>query len=600
MSWLRSYRARIPRARELVAAAGFVVLLLLSELYYLGVGQSTFAPTLGWSVVTLALVYLGVGAVAIALAVPFLDKSLAASLPVAATFYGLVSVKVLTIDADFLGTSAHRVTFGSFTVAFFVAAWALYRRLRTELAFFVLVLGYLGTLKWLQRDWVKRGGSLSAFLESSDSLRVLGIAALICGLALACVFAVRRGCWLASVAGALFVLLVASIVRDGEARRMTLGNEPRPSATQPDIYVLSFDALRKDAFDERCKAPRSDGWRQLCERSVRFENVLSSGLQTVPILERNIGFDGRCEGSLPSRLERRGYGTTMFFGSRQRTIPGWKCFDHFYSGDGAELFGHFALPSVLRLFGPEASRLRFKFLETRSVIEALGRAQRLTQGAFFAYLHVLDLHAPYVSRARWTDDRYLRSVVPEFMSRCYLGHCDAESAHDRVLIGQSRASYRETIDDIEHHAGEVMRLASRRGRAFRLVVTADHGELFGEHGAFAHGGGFVPELLSVPFVVYDSTARHGLRDCRLLTSAEAVALAVDPSAHTATRGVLSERIEIDGRPLGKAIADRASRTISHTIADDYISHRGTWRNLHDARSGTVPWVPARCDENERR
>jgi hypothetical protein len=250
---------------------------------------------------------------------------------------------------------------------------------------------------------------------------------------------------------------------------------------------------------------------------------------------------------------------------------------------------------VAELFGPKAPRLRFKFLQTSAVLEAVRRAQLLTQAPFFAYLHVLDLHAPYISRARWTDDDYLTSVVPAFMSRCYLGDCDVKDPHDRWIIEHSRATYLEIVDDLDRHVVELMRLAEGRKRPFKLVVTADHGELFGERGGFAHGAGFVPELLSVPFAVYDSTERRGSRDCRLLTSAEALWMETEDDAVLPMHPASRERIEIDGRPLGTATVDRTNASIAYTIADDFVRHQGTWRNLHTATRGNVPFRPARCD-----
>jgi arylsulfatase A-like enzyme len=160
------------------------------------------------------------------------------------------------------------------------------------------------------------------------------------------------------------------------------------------------------------------------------------------------------------------------------------------------------------------------------------------------------------------------------------------------VIEQARGTYLESVTDIEAHVAEIFRIAEQRKRPFRLVVTSDHGELFGEHGAFAHGGGFVPELLSVPFVVYDSTERRGSRTCNLLTTAEA--LGAVTGAELALPRVSRERIEIDGHPLGRAVVDGANGTITYTIAEEYLRHRNTWRNLHPHSAGVVPWTPARC------
>jgi hypothetical protein len=513
-------------------------------------------------------------------------------LAASAFFYALLSAKVLVVDASFLGTWAQKVVFTVATGALFISAFLAYRRLDTDLVFPIVIVGYVNLLKVLRQEWGTRGGDLTAFLTSASSLKSVAAIGVLCVIACALATRVRKRRARAWLAVASFLAPITGILQRSEIPRPKLADSGR-ATNEPDIYVLSFDALRKDVFDEQCRRRTDNVWKLICDRSVRYQNVFSAGLQTPSILKNNTGFEGRCESSLPGSLARRGFVTAMYYGSRDRTIPGWRCFDRFYSGRGAELYDHFALPSILSQFGPRAPILRFKFLETSDLLDALREDQAKVHSPYFAYLHVLDFHAPYVSSLRREDDAYLRSV-PEFMSRCYLQHCDPTNAHDRSLIQAAKATYVETLQDAGRHMRAVLDIAERRRRPFRLIVTADHGELFGEHGGYAHGGGFVPELLAIPFAVYDSQQPEGREDCRLLTSAEAIEEAVRPGQGWDTAAEARGAIAIEGLPLGNATISMEEGTIAYSINKDFVAHRRTWRNLHETQTGKVAFAPSRC------
>lgn len=593
MSWIDRLRARFDGNTGIASLAWLAGLVVLSETYHLTATSPTLIASLGWAWLGVLLAYLLAGAVVLVSSVLLFRDRVPPVLPVAAVFYALLSAKVLVIDADFLGTPGQKLGFAAATAALFTITFLAYRRLGTDLVFPIALVGYVNLLKVLRSGWSSRGGNVTAFLTSQQSLTTIATIAALCIVACVLASRVRKRGGRALLAGASCLLPITGIVQHSEVPRATWVDRGAATAHEPDIYVLSFDALRKDVFDQRCSAPASEAWRLVCDRSVRYQNVFAAGLQTPSILKNNLGFSGQCDASLPFRLARRGYATAMFYGARDRTIPGWRCFDHFYSGTGVELYNHFALPSLVSQLGPKAPLLRFKFLETIDLLDALREDQGKVRSPFFAYLHVLDFHAPYLPSSRRDDDAYLRQI-PEFMSRCYVHHCDVTNEHDRSLIKAARSAYSATLDDAERHIAAVLRLAQHRRRPFRLIVTADHGELFGEHGAYAHGGGFVPELLAVPFAVYDSRHAEGREDCRLLTTAEAIEHAVGSGTEMQRGLEAREAITIEGPPLGRATINIAEGTIAYDIEKGFLRHRRTWRNLHDSEAGSVAFSPARC------
>jgi arylsulfatase A-like enzyme len=203
------------------------------------------------------------------------------------------------------------------------------------------------------------------------------------------------------------------------------------------------------------------------------------------------------------------------------------------------------------------------------------------------------MHGPYVPAQKAHDARYLADLE-RYMATCYVVACDASNPENARLIDVMRSAYLATLDDLDVLVARVLRLAKSRGRPFVIVAMADHGELFGEHGGYAHGGGFVPELLKIPFVVFDSRSIAGRERCELMTSGDAlrstVAAAVGRSAPYSDH----EHIEIVAPTLGSARIDRRAATIEFRLNAESRAHAGTWRNIHMHGDGTAPFPIATC------
>ncbi len=101
----------------------------------------------------------------------------------------------------------------------------------------------------------------------------------------------------------------------------------------------------------------------------------------------------------------------------------------------------------------------------------LERLKRANNDALFLYLHFLDAHAPY--------DRGLKTGSP----------------FDRYI---------SELQLVDKQLGQLMALIqshSLRNRML-LIVSADHGEAFGEHGTTYHSSSIYDELLRVPLLIW--------------------------------------------------------------------------------------------------
>ena len=98
----------------------------------------------------------------------------------------------------------------------------------------------------------------------------------------------------------------------------------------------------------------------------------------------------------------------------------------------------------------------------------LGRLHRAGAGPLFVYTHLMEPHAPY-DRGRRDGTPYERYV--------------SEVAVADVQLGRVLALLKKRFAD-----------------RWVLMVSADHGEAFGEHGTFEHGKTLYEELVHVPLL----------------------------------------------------------------------------------------------------
>jgi hypothetical protein len=137
------------------------------------------------------------------------------------------------------------------------------------------------------------------------------------------------------------------------------------------------------------------------------------------------------------------------------------------------------------------------------------RAERylagLQGGKDFAWIHILAPHAPYVRRDPLLDR--LDEVPPDLPKQ--VRPLDLEPYYDPAVKLPAeqervfRAMYRLNAAYADQVLTRLIAALKHSGQWNRtlLVVTADHGEEFGESGQIAHGGNLGHVLVEVPLVI---------------------------------------------------------------------------------------------------
>jgi len=158
--------------------------------------------------------------------------------------------------------------------------------------------------------------------------------------------------------------------------------------------------------------------------------------------------------------------------------------------------------------------------------------QRAGPGPFFLYVHASDPHAPYAARGTvpgrdgaaptdrvsWSPPPARPPGLPADADPLRLLR-RAPATRTPAHVAYLRALYDREVAVVDAAIGQLMDALRARGLYddTLVVVTADHGEEFHEHGGFEHGRTLYRELLAVPLIIRFPGARlAGRRIARLV------------------------------------------------------------------------------------
>ena len=264
----------------------------------------------------------------------------------------------------------------------------------------------------------------------------------------------------------------------------------KPNPSRPNVVLVTVDTLRADRLGAYGNGsgltPNLD---RLARSGVLFENASAAAPLTLPShasiltgtyplrhgIRDNGGYHLAPESvTLAETLAAKGYRTGAFVGafvldSRWGLDQG---FERYFDDFDFASFDDVSLGSVSRR-GDEV------------VAEALGWMGEVKGGAFFAWVHLYDPHAPYEP----PEPHKSRNAGSRF------GLYDGEVAHVDELIGRLLDWLsQESLD------GETL-----------VAVMADHGEALEDHGELDHGFFIYDSTMKIPFVIKAPALPGGIR-----------------------------------------------------------------------------------------
>ena len=333
------------------------------------------------------------------------------------------------------------------------------------------------------------------------------------------------------VAIALLVLWAIALpqLRHRE-QRTALARLPAPPAGAPNVLVLIWDTVRAMSTSvygyERATTPELAG---LASRGTVFDRAFATSSWSLPSHgsiftgqyppEMTVGFKAPLDATHPTiaeALARRGYTTAgvtanLFYGSRDYGIArGFTWYDERPSFNWRVVthtwwLSRRAVRSLREARGDYRQVLRRNAEDVNTAF--LSWMDRRGDRPFFAVLNHFDAHEPYRPPAPF-DTAYAAPGAR------YWGADDASELTPEVL-GQLRDAYDGSIRYMDHELGKLLAALESRGvlDSTIVIITADHGEEFGEHGAElqGHAKSLYMVSLQVPMVMAGPGVPRGVR-----------------------------------------------------------------------------------------
>ena len=253
---------------------------------------------------------------------------------------------------------------------------------------------------------------------------------------------------------------------------------------------------------------------------------------------------------------------------------------------------------------------------------------RGTKGAFFLYVAVDDLHAPYQSDDPDRYDKTYQGIARDTdtltvaFGRAYNGEpLRAESPlipklaafrADPGALPHLAARYDASLHSTDHEIGRLIAALKHEHLWDNtvVIVTADHGEMLGEHGLLGHTEGLYEGVLHVPLIVHHPGFPQS-RGRRVASQVRRIDLA--PTLLEIGRA-RADDLELQGLSLVPLLRDpslslrdasyassKGNRAaLSDTLIDERVVRTSRWKLLWYLRRDRFELYDLRADPGERR
>jgi arylsulfatase A-like enzyme len=304
---------------------------------------------------------------------------------------------------------------------------------------------------------------------------------------------------------------------------------------RPNVLLVTLDTVRAFSSNlygyERQTTPRLE---QFAARGVVFDRAFSTAPWTLPSHaslftgrwphELSTGYETTLDGAYPTLAEylsSHGYRTAGFaanLGYVGRDTGLARGFSHYE--DYQRSLGEFVSSSTLlrRLSGNFRLRALIQNDQHVNRIDAADLSARAldwiaedSQRPFFAFLNYFDAHEPYLPDAPY-DTAFGPPRAHGRLSPLHRWLWDPAVDHRPMSdadVREEHDAYDGALASLDAKLGAFLSELERRGvlQNTLVVITADHGEEFGEHGVFEHGYSLYRPALQVPLVVVAPASR---------------------------------------------------------------------------------------------
>ena len=308
------------------------------------------------------------------------------------------------------------------------------------------------------------------------------------------------------------------------AERRARASRAPAEAGRPNIVLLILDTVRAHNLSlhgyERPTTPELDAW---ASSGVVFERAVATAPWTLPThatvftgeydFVARTDFQAPLDDALPTLAEilaERGYATAGFTANLMYTNDfsgldrGFDRWEDYLPGIPLFIESSWLSQELLRPLGGLVGIERYRGAKSAQVVtdSFLRWLADPPDRPFFAFLNFFDAHSPYaVPEELHGTFGPSPSASWDAFAESWQSDPAAEYTPRQTEGWMNR--YDEAILYMDRHLGLIRDALESDGLLDNtlVVVTADHGEMWGEHGVLGHASALYDELLHVPLVV---------------------------------------------------------------------------------------------------
>jgi len=322
--------------------------------------------------------------------------------------------------------------------------------------------------------------------------------------------------------------LVAAMAVIGLASGSTVDQPAPPPARRPDIVLVTIDALRADHLSsygyEQFTSPAIDSFSR---RATRFTTAIAQAPYTKASIASIMtgqypSAHKTVTASVPFPETMTGHPTTAPILTDVLPASMTTLAEALRAG-GYQTLGFTANPFLIEAFGFARGFDRFRFYPggdfargdrlVADAVEAARDADR--RRPLFTWVHFMEPHSPYTPPPL-TAGMFRVGGAPQPIA-------SQVSIPGWLLPGTPRdlrpyvAAYDDDISAVDAAFDTLIReLRTMRGwRDSIVVLTADHGEQFLDHGGWEHGSNLHDELIRVPLIIQAPSSPAGVIDAQV-------------------------------------------------------------------------------------
>lgn len=282
--------------------------------------------------------------------------------------------------------------------------------------------------------------------------------------------------------------------------------------------------------------------------NLRSEGFTTGGFQSNPFLSTHFNYDDGFNQFKDYQNPLMGVATKIFPRGIEINNPKLESIDEAINLTGL-------LKSAYRTVTNKARPYVSAELVTDDSIAFLNEADE----PFFCWSHYMDVHHPCYPPAEYRRSFNVEHLDIETVSELYSKLLNESSSLTESQIDDMKALYRAAIVYVDEQINRLIGTLESNGQMDNtlVVLTSDHGELFGEYGQYGKPERMYDELIQVPLVVV-----NGPSNLATATDDMVSLLDIPPLIHKAA-GVAVPR-EYEGQYPGTASRD-------HIVAEHEVN-----------------------------